>query len=103
MVCLHGFGGKCPIPRKGGVSSWTRTPVLFLFHWRQEKTSHCSLVLPPAQQASLHQPQARGVSSSDSHRIRVSALSLPTPSCPALPWLPRSAPAPSPLPLSPTS
>lgn len=28
--------------------------------WRQEKTSHCSLALTPAQQASLHQPQARG-------------------------------------------
>lgn len=66
------------------------------------KVSHYSLALPQPSRPHCVSRRPR-VSGSDSIRTGVPALSLPSPSCPAPPWFPCSAPAPTPLPSPPTS
>lgn len=94
--CWH-LSGRCqrgismglwrnPVPLRKGASQPGQ--VLCSFPWRWESVP-LLLGPPPAQQAPLHQPQAR-VSGSDSLRTGVPALKLSSPSCSALLWLPCS-------------
>lgn len=55
VVCLHGLG-ESTLLLSGKVSSWT-SPVLLSVE--TGRVSHCLLALTPAQQASLHQLQAK--------------------------------------------
>lgn len=81
-----GLGSILLLPGREGLIL-DKNPSFVPLSLKTGKVSHCSLAPTPAQQAPLHQPQAKGGVQFRRRRTGVSALSWLPPSCPALSWL----------------
>lgn len=68
----------------------SKAPSPDLLSSTARKMSLCSLA--PTQEATLHQPQARGCPRTDGYRTGVPSLSMPTLSCSTLSWISCSQP-----------